>query len=382
MPEAGISKYEISIIKGMLRMGYPPSQIQAYFTRPDRLVNPARIQEIRKGTHRKAKGIKPANDEKVGDFLDKYAREHPKSKMYAPPKQEEYVSKFKLGTNGQVTIVRTKADLQLGEPETQEIYDELRSKAFEFYQLGHNSLAGIYNDVGRFCEALPADPNETSAVKIFLRGSGLRSKLASYKAARDNPGLYPVVDIDDAVLPLFEDMLGAFGILVNLTPSLAYLEGKGGSAEVFIEQGEALNAIKPAIDNVPQVADEEAATAIEEQLETGIRASEDSYGRTQRSVSYSSIRNFTIALFSPVYHAARYVFKDDNLPSIVKSFRDSIAGELAKDFYGYIKNNIPNIVQYIHVNSDALVLYAQKVVSNNEFKEFIMNIVEIIRNST
>jgi hypothetical protein len=374
-----ISNYEISIIKGMLRMEYKAAIIQAYFTRPDRLVNPARIYEIRDGTYKGSSKVKAATDDEVGTFIDDHHRHNSPDEAYSPPEQDRNVFQFRLDENGRLTTLSDGSDLELNDPQIREIYNELRAKSLDFSQLGHNSLAGLNDDATKFAAALPENPEDASAVVLFMKGSGLKSKLASYQASKENPDLYPLVELDEAVYPLFEDLMHAFSLLVNLSPVMAILEQKSSSLEVYKDQGDALEAIKPAIDEAKTVADEEAASAIEDQINSGLQASDDPHGRAQRSIAFSSVRNFTIAVFSPIYRAARYVLGDEKLPSIMKTVRNTAAGKATADLYNYVGANFPAIVEYIRVNVDALASYANSVISNPHLQDFVKMIIELIK---
>ena len=55
-----LEKWEIAIVKAMLAKKYVPQDIQAYFSRPTRSINHARISEIRDET--KHKQVKAASD--------------------------------------------------------------------------------------------------------------------------------------------------------------------------------------------------------------------------------------------------------------------------------------------------------------------------------
>ncbi len=377
--EPSISDYEISIIKGLLRMNYRPALVQAYFTRPDRLVNPARIQEIKTNATARVAAIASASDEDVGDFLDAYARANPANEQYSPPIQENDVNQFKLTENGKITIVSAEADLLFGTPEIKEIYDELRIKAVDLITQGHNGLGEIHNDVSRFRDALPEDALDASVIRIFMRGSGLKSKLASYDAHKQNPEIYPVVDLEPGIVPLFRDLVESFTLLVNLTPAMAVLEGKATTNEQYLSQGEALEAIKPALDGVEQIAEPEAAEALGEQISDGLNAPQNQSGRNQRAVAFSSVRNFAISIFTPVYHAARYILGNDKLPIIAQHFRNGLAYAAGQKFYPYLHDRFPAIVEYVKNNAESLTAYAEKIITNQQLHEFIRAMIEIIR---
>lgn len=66
-PGNTLEKWEVAIVKAMLAKKYVPQDIQAYFSRPTRSINHARISEIRDGA--KHKGIKPASDAELDAFL-------------------------------------------------------------------------------------------------------------------------------------------------------------------------------------------------------------------------------------------------------------------------------------------------------------------------
>jgi Protein of unknown function (DUF3644) len=63
-----LGKWEVAIVKAMLAKKYVPQDVQAYFSRPTRSINHARISEIRDGT--KHKGIKAASDTELDAFLE------------------------------------------------------------------------------------------------------------------------------------------------------------------------------------------------------------------------------------------------------------------------------------------------------------------------
>ena len=364
----------------MLRMNYRPALVHAYFTRPDRLVNPARIQEIKNDATARIASIASASDEEVGDFLDAYARANPAADHYSPPTQEADVTQFKLTDNGKITIVSAEADLQFGNPEIKEIYDELRIKAVNLTTHGHNGLGEIHADIVRFAEALPEDALAASVIKVFMRGSGLKSKLLSYEAYRENPELYPIVDLAPGIAPLFRDLIESFTLLVNLTPAMAVLEGKATTQEQYIAQGEALEAIKPALEEVEQVAEPEATEALEEQVAEGLSAPQDQSGRAQRAVAFSSVRNFAISIFTPVYHAARYILGDDKLPSIAQQLRNGFAYAAGQKLYPYLHDRLPAIVEYIKNNAESLTAYAEKIITNQKLHEFIRSMIDVISN--
>ena len=63
-----LEKWEVALVKGMLeRGGYNDQDIQAYFTRPTRSINHARVLEIRKGDRHKT--AKAASPEELDRFL-------------------------------------------------------------------------------------------------------------------------------------------------------------------------------------------------------------------------------------------------------------------------------------------------------------------------
>jgi hypothetical protein len=67
-PGNTLEKWEVAIVKAMLARNYVPQDIQAYFSRPTRSINHARISEIRDGAKHKA--IRPATDVELDGFLD------------------------------------------------------------------------------------------------------------------------------------------------------------------------------------------------------------------------------------------------------------------------------------------------------------------------
>ena len=67
-----LEKWEVALIKAMLnRHAYSDQEILAYFTRPGRSINHARIHEIR--TEKEYKSLKPASEKDLNDFLAKWS---------------------------------------------------------------------------------------------------------------------------------------------------------------------------------------------------------------------------------------------------------------------------------------------------------------------
>lgn len=66
-PGNTLEKWEVALVKSMLAKDYVPQDIQAYFSRPTRSINHARISEIRDGAKHKA--IKAASDAELDAFL-------------------------------------------------------------------------------------------------------------------------------------------------------------------------------------------------------------------------------------------------------------------------------------------------------------------------
>lgn len=66
-PGNTLDKWEVAIVKAMLARKCVPQDIQAYFSRPTRSINHARISEIRDGT--KHKTVKAASDAELDAFL-------------------------------------------------------------------------------------------------------------------------------------------------------------------------------------------------------------------------------------------------------------------------------------------------------------------------
>jgi hypothetical protein len=70
-----LSDFEVSLIRAMLARNYPNTRIQAYFTRPDRVVNSARVTNIKNDHY--GKGISAATDSELDAFLKDFARQYP-----------------------------------------------------------------------------------------------------------------------------------------------------------------------------------------------------------------------------------------------------------------------------------------------------------------
>jgi len=72
-----LEKWEVAIVKAMLTRKLVAQDIQAYFSRPTRSINHARISEIRDGSSHKA--VKSATDDELDRFLDAWPNIDPKT---------------------------------------------------------------------------------------------------------------------------------------------------------------------------------------------------------------------------------------------------------------------------------------------------------------
>ena len=79
-PGNTLEKWEVSLAKAMLARKYVPQDIQAYFSRPTRSINHARISEIRDGAKHKA--IKPASEDELDAFLDAWPNIYPATGLH------------------------------------------------------------------------------------------------------------------------------------------------------------------------------------------------------------------------------------------------------------------------------------------------------------
>jgi hypothetical protein len=75
-----LEKWEIAIVKAMLAENYVPQDIQAYFSRPTRSINHARISEIRDETKHKA--IKASTETELAEFLDAWPNIDPTTGLH------------------------------------------------------------------------------------------------------------------------------------------------------------------------------------------------------------------------------------------------------------------------------------------------------------
>jgi hypothetical protein len=75
-----LAKWEVALVKAMLARKYVPQDIQAYFSRPTRSINHARISEIRDET--KHKSIKPASEAELDNFLEAWPNIDPDTGLH------------------------------------------------------------------------------------------------------------------------------------------------------------------------------------------------------------------------------------------------------------------------------------------------------------
>jgi hypothetical protein len=75
-----LEKWEVALVKTMLARNYIPQDIQAYFSRPTRSINHARILEIRDGT--KHNTVKAATDADLDAYLAAWPNVDPKTGLH------------------------------------------------------------------------------------------------------------------------------------------------------------------------------------------------------------------------------------------------------------------------------------------------------------
>lgn len=79
-PGNTLTKWEVALVKAMLARKYVPQDIQAYFSRPTRSINHARISEIRDET--KHKNIKAASESDLDTFLEAWPNVDPDTGLH------------------------------------------------------------------------------------------------------------------------------------------------------------------------------------------------------------------------------------------------------------------------------------------------------------
>lgn len=78
--DKALEKWEVGIVKAMLERKFVPQDIHAYFTRPTRSINQARISQIREGALHKT--TKPATDEELDAFLKAWPEVDPHTGLH------------------------------------------------------------------------------------------------------------------------------------------------------------------------------------------------------------------------------------------------------------------------------------------------------------
>jgi hypothetical protein len=78
--DKSLEKWEVSVVKAMLARKLVPQDIHAYFTRPTRSINQARISQIRDGKLHKT--IKPATEEELDAFLTDWPEVDPHTGLH------------------------------------------------------------------------------------------------------------------------------------------------------------------------------------------------------------------------------------------------------------------------------------------------------------
>lgn len=364
----------------MIERGMSPAKIQSYFTRPDRLVNPARIQEVIKAE--RAADVESATDEQLDYFLDEFARTHTSANLYAPPRQTSEAAVFTLRSGGIVDLVPDDANGVGYSPEFDELYQELRVKALAVSNLGHNALGNLHLDLANFLEALPEGADNASVLRIWMRGNTLRSKHASLEAQSKHPDTFNIVEVEPSARPLFSDLVESFNVFVELVPKLSALEQLKSDRDRHAQHVESLQAIEPAIEDSGTVATDTAHETLTEQVANGLSAPNDEYGKKQVALSFSSVRNFAVAIFTPLYHSARRFLGSERMGELVKLVGNGAALEAGKRLTAYVSENYNAIFHFIQKNFDSLQAFVSKAISDVKLQELVNGVLQILSGLT
>ena len=96
------------------------------------------------------------------------------------PPQASGGSQFRLDESGRIDLV-PDPPANLGQTQ-RELYDELRRKARDLSQLGHNQLADLSAPTDSFLDALPENIETVSITRLWSRGNTLRRRLNAHEA--------------------------------------------------------------------------------------------------------------------------------------------------------------------------------------------------------
>ena len=99
------------------------------------------------------------------------------------PQQVTAASQFTLDATGRMDLLPDPPDQAvLADPKQRDLYADLRHKAYDLSDLGHNQLGDLFKPVHRFRWALPESMEAVSIASLWSRGNTLRRQFRAHES--------------------------------------------------------------------------------------------------------------------------------------------------------------------------------------------------------
>jgi len=367
-----IADEEIRLIKALLERGMKPSMVQAYFTRPNRLVNPARIQEVRKGEL--GGDLSPADDQEVDAFLTDFANKFSNFELDSPPKENPSATHFVLRDGLLDSVEETPTENGIAS----ELYIECREKLISLCQNGGNVLGNALGPAQSMLEAMPESELDANIYKIWMRLNTLRSVASSVTSAEADPEAFPVYTIADGAVPLLIDAVESLNVFCSFSTQLRDLDSRRVPAEEASIQKEALERIEVAFRDARSITTDRAYASLNDQLSEAFSIDETGDSRRIIDLADKTSQNFLTKVFETVFNAARSLFPGETLRDISKKMRDGAAIEAGRRISAKVAENYPLILNYIKEYAGTMTEYVQTTMSSEALKEFVQSLLSLL----
>lgn len=368
-----LSDTEIGLIKTMLQAGWKNAAIQFYFNTPERPVNNGRISEIKGGG--RGQGVPPATEYELEEFLDHHpltlarlGEDEPETPQQVPSATHFIVNEDEL-LDVQYEVL---SDDISGDPELNEVYQELRIAAHEFSGMGHNTLGEIAPKVDAFVEALPEDTNETNVSRIWMRGNKLRILLSAHDQVAEIPDMHPA-KLDVACVAALRTVVQLFNVFTANSQRASELDQLKMGPDDRAALSEILPEIEQVIKDANTIATDQAIGTLEEEIESALTADDTAVGDRQVSFVSRSTSNF---LTTAIVRAYRLIRKGigASISAVWTKLKDKAAEAAAVAVLGAPSYG-PPLVEFLKSNYGIISDFLTKVHANpavQQFLDFVM----------
>jgi hypothetical protein len=176
---------------------------------------PAAVQAAR--AYVTSKIMEPPAAELRLDITSPSLREVPAIELI--PQQARAASQFALDASGRIDLIPDPPDQAvLADSEQRELYADLRDKAQELFELGHNQLGDLSGPTDQFRAALPQNIEAVSITRLWSRGNTLRRRLGVHDIASKSTDPTTPGRLVPSVTGALQDLVETFNVFIFSDP--------------------------------------------------------------------------------------------------------------------------------------------------------------------